>query len=155
MLDEQHVAITDSEWELMRAVWTLHRVSTRQLIDIMQKERHWADSTTKTMLRRLIKKGAITQVGETRPYDYVPAVKEQDSMDTAAQDLFDHMCAMRTGNTLAAVIENRDLSQADIAKLQKILNEKAKTAPEMVACNCLPQGMGADCMTEGGERNGQ
>lgn len=155
MIDEQQIAITDSEWELMRAVWTLKRVSSRQLITIMEEERQWADSTTKTLLRRLIKKGAITPVGDARPYDYVPAVKEQASMDAAAVRLFDQMCAMRAGSAVAAVINSRELSQADIAQLQQILQEKAKTAPQMVACNCLPAGMGENCMSEGDDVDGQ
>lgn len=56
----------------------------------------------------------------------------------AADDLFDHMCAMRAGSTIAGVIQSRELSRADIANLQAILAEKAKTAPEEVQCNCLP-----------------
>ncbi|MZU09605.1 CopY/TcrY family copper transport repressor, partial [Bifidobacterium longum] len=50
----------------------------------------------------------------------------------------DHMCAMRAGSTIAGVIQSRELSRADIANLQAILAEKAKTAPEEVQCNCLP-----------------
>lgn len=154
MIDEQQVAITDSEWDLMRAVWTLKRVTSRQLIEIMETEREWAPSTTKTMLRRLIKKNAISQVGDTRPFDYVPAVREQQSMDAAAVRLFDSMCAMRTGSAVAAVIQSRELSQDDIANLQQILAEKMKTAPKTVACNCLPDG---NCMNmnEGDEHIGQ
>ena len=42
------------------------------------------------------------------------------------------------GSTIAGVIQSRELSRADIANLQAILAEKAKTAPEEVQCNCLP-----------------
>ncbi|MFM9785202.1 CopY/TcrY family copper transport repressor, partial [Streptomyces scabiei] len=45
---------------------------------------------------------------------------------------------MRAGSTIAGVIQSRKLSRADIANLQAILAEKAKTAPEEVQCNCLP-----------------
>ncbi|EDN7766848.1 TPA: CopY/TcrY family copper transport repressor, partial [Listeria monocytogenes] len=73
-----------------------------------------------------------------RPFTYKPVVGEKESMAAAADDLFDHMCAMRAGSTIAGVIQSRELSRADIANLQAILAEKAKTAPEEVQCNCLP-----------------
>ncbi|EEI71493.1 MAG: CopY/TcrY family copper transport repressor [Lactobacillus sp.] len=141
MIDAKDVAISDSEWEVMRAIWTLKHVTSRQLIDVMSSARGWSESTTKTLLHRLITKDAVVRVGDGRPFEYEPAVDERDSMGAAAVNLFDHMCAMRAGDTLVKVIDSRDLSQSDIKKLQTILAEKAKTAPEMVDCNCLPQEM--------------
>ena len=82
MKDPKNVTITDSEWMVMRAIWTMGHATSRELID--------------------------------------------------------HMCAMRAGSTIAGVIQSRELSRADIANLQAILAEKAKTAPEEVQCNCLP-----------------
>ncbi len=146
MIDAKEVAISDSEWEVMRAIWTLKRVTSRELIKVMDESRGWSESTTKTFLHRLVTKNAVHQVDASRPYKYEPAVDERDSMSAAANNLFDHMCAMRAGDTLAKVIQSRDLSQDDIANLQAILAEKAKTAPEVVDCNCLPGGMGQDCM---------
>lgn len=145
MIDAKDVTISDSEWEVMRAIWTLNKVTSRQLIDTMNQARGWSDSTTKTLLHRLIKKHAVSQLGDQRPYEYQAVVGEQDSMAAAATDLFDHMCAMRAGSTIADVIQSREFSQDDIANLQEILAEKAKTAPKTGQCNCLPAGMGADC----------
>ncbi|MDH5106777.1 CopY/TcrY family copper transport repressor [Lentilactobacillus diolivorans] len=145
MIDAKEVTISDSEWEVMRAIWTLKRVTSHELIGLMDKARGWSESTTKTLLNRLIKKNAVQKIGTGRPFSYAPAVGEQDSMTAAANDLFDHMCAMQAGTTLANVIESRDLSQDDIKNLQQILAQKAKTAPEMVECNCLPKDVKQDC----------
>lgn len=138
MIDAKNVTITDSEWEVMRAIWTMGQPTSRELIDAMAELQGWSDSTTKTLLHRLIKKEAVEQVGDTRPYTFEPVVCEKESMSAAADDLFDHMCAMRAGSTIAQVIKTRELSKKDIAELQRILAEKEKTAPDMVQCNCLP-----------------
>ena len=138
MKDPKNVTITDSEWMVMRAIWTMVHATSRELIDAMNELEGWSASTTKTLLHRLIQKQAVTQHGGSRPFTYKPVVGEKESMAAAADDLFDHMCAMRAGSTIAGVIQSRELSRADIANLQAILAEKAKTAPEEVQCNCLP-----------------
>ncbi|GHP14583.1 transcriptional regulator [Lentilactobacillus fungorum] len=138
MIDAKNVTISDSEWEVMRALWTMGKPTSRELIDAMAGLKGWSASTTKTLLHRLIEKGAVNKIGAARPFVYQAEVGEAPSMVAAANDLFDHMCAMRAGATIASVIESRELSKNDIAKLQSILAEKAKTAPEKVECNCLP-----------------
>ncbi len=60
----------------------------------------WSASTTKTLLHRLIQKQAVAQHGGSRPFTYKPVVGEKESMAAAADDLFDHMCAMRAGSTI-------------------------------------------------------
>ena len=51
-------------------------------------------------------------------------------MDQAVDQLFDAMCQMRAGKTIIHLLERSVLSQKDIATMQAILTEKAKTAPE-------------------------
>lgn len=136
MKDPKNATITDSEWMVMRATWTMGHATSRELIDAMNELEGWSASTTKTLLHRLIQKQAVAQHGGSRPFTYKPVVGEKESMAAAADDLFDHMCAMRAGSTIAGVIQSRELSRADIANLQAILAEKAKTAPEEVQCNC-------------------
>ncbi len=45
---------------------------------------------------------------------------------------------MRVGQTLVDLVNQTELSQTDIAALQAVLAEKAKDAPEMVDCDCVP-----------------
>ena len=113
MKDAKNVTITDSEWIVMRAIWTMGHATSRELIDAMNELEGWSASTTKTLLHRLIQKQAVAQHGSSRPFTYKPAVGEKESMAAAADDLFDHMCAMRAGSTIAGVIQSRELSRAD------------------------------------------
>ncbi|QGY94132.1 CopY/TcrY family copper transport repressor [Lactobacillus crispatus] len=136
MKDAKNVTITDSEWMVMKVIWTMGHATSRERIDAMNELEGWSASTTKTLLHRLIQKQAVAQHGGSRPFTYKSVVGEKESM--AADYLFDHMCAMRAGSTIAGVIQSRELSRADIANLQAILAEKAKTAPEEGQCNCLP-----------------
>ena len=56
MKDAKNVTITDSEWMVMRAIWTMGHATSRELIDAMNELEGWSASTTKTLLHRLIQK---------------------------------------------------------------------------------------------------
>ncbi|GAT18070.1 CopY/TcrY family copper transport repressor [Secundilactobacillus silagei] len=130
--------ITPSEWELMRIVWTKGKIYSRELIDLLQEKRSWSDSTIKTLLRRLVKKGLLTTEKKERRFLYTATISETAAMNGSAEQLFDHLCAMKKGATLLNLVEHVTLTQDDIAQLQAALSRKAKTAPKQVDCDCLP-----------------
>ncbi|WP_125981868.1 CopY/TcrY family copper transport repressor [Loigolactobacillus iwatensis] len=130
--------ISDAEWEVMRVIWTLGSATSHTVIEALSEKMGWKAATTKTLLGRLMKKGALTAKKNGRAFTYFPEIPEQEAMDVATISLFDHLCQMRAGATLTALADHVSLSQTDIANLQKLLTEKAKTAPEKVSCNCLP-----------------
>lgn len=142
------IEISQSEWETMRVIWTLNGASSKQIIAILAEKLGWKASTTKTYLGRLVKKGALSTTKNGREYVYQPLIEEQVAMNNATSGLFDHLCQHKVGPTLATLINNVELSQSDIKELINELNQKAKTAPKMVKCNCLPDGCDENCEME-------
>ena len=49
-MDAKNVTITDSEWMVMRAIWTMGHATSRELIDAMNELEGWSASTTKTQV---------------------------------------------------------------------------------------------------------
>lgn len=141
--------ISPAEWRVMRVAWTLGQVTSTQVIEVLTKRIDWKPATIKTLLRRLVKKGALKTIQEGRGFLYTPLIPEQKSMDQAVDQLFDAMCQMRAGKTITHLLERSTLAQEDIATMQRILAEKARTAPAQVPCDCVP-GMAdeACCATE-------
>lgn len=145
MSDAKMPEITPAEWELMRIVWTLGEVTSHQLITLLQRKRDWSESTIKTLLSRLVKKGLLATAKAKRPFLYRATVSELTAMAESADTLFNHLCAMKRGATLKQLVEELPLTQADVASLQAVLAQKAKVAPEVIACDCLPAEMDAQC----------
>lgn len=141
---ETALEITAAEWQVMRIVWTLGQTTSSQVITILQRKKDWKPATVKTLLRRLVTKGALSTTRQGRSFIYKPLVKEQSTMDQVAEDLFDNICERCVGRTLNHVIDHATLSKADIAALQAELAKKEATAPEEVKCNCVP-GMDMKC----------
>jgi len=147
-MDPEKVSeITPSEWEIMRIIWTKGPVHSRELIDLIQRKRDWTESTVKTLLGRLVKKGLLKTDKVDRKFIYSTTVGELEAMNLTSQQLFDHLCAMKKGQTIYNLIEHTELTKTDIERLQTLLQQKAKTAPTMVACDCLPDSAD-DCVCE-------
>lgn len=135
---QTNLDITPAEWQIMRVVWSLRETTSSEIIEVLQRKVDWKPATIKTLLRRLVDKKALGAKKQGRAFLYYPLVAEQATMDGAADGLFNNICERHVGTTLQHVIEQANLSQADIKTLQTLLAHKAITASQEVACNCVP-----------------
>jgi CopY/TcrY family copper transport repressor len=130
----------------MRIVWTSGEIPTRDIIALAQRKRNWSESTIKTLLTRLTKKGFLTATARSRKLFYTAAVPEISAMDDAANELFDHLCSMKKGSAIINLVQHQTMKKSDIYLLQELLAQKLATAPDTIACDCLPDGMsGGNC----------
>lgn len=137
-LQEKESTISDSEWEIMRIIWTLETVSSTKIIQELQAKKDWSESTIKTLLRRLVNKNLLNTTKEGRHFVYSAKVNQAQVMIEAAQELLDRMCNMHKGEVILQLLADSPISKSDLAKMKQIIDQKEKTAPEMVPCNCLP-----------------
>lgn len=131
-------SVSDSEWEVMRIVWTLGNASSSEIITDLQAKKDWTESTIKTLIRRLVEKSWLTTEKDGRRFIYSAAVNQTDMMYKAAQDLLSRMCDMHKGEVILKLIADSPISKGDLAKMTEKISKKEKDAPDMVPCNCLP-----------------
>ena len=48
------VKISDSEWEIMRVIWTLGQTTAQEITQILADSMDWKPATIKTLLGRLV-----------------------------------------------------------------------------------------------------
>ena len=60
---EQHLSISESEWRVMKIVWSNSPQTLPEILDRL-KETGWSKTTIQTYLARLVKKGALTRSEE-------------------------------------------------------------------------------------------
>ena len=135
---EKDQQITPAEWRVMRIVWSLGSTTSREITELLQRRVDWKAATIKTLLHRLVVKGALATEKQGRAFIYRPLVAEQATMSNAADSLLDNICERRVGKTLCHVVEHAELSKNDIKELTAILIKKAPDAPDRVQCNCVP-----------------
>lgn len=130
--------ISDAEWRVMRIVWTLNQADSHTIIQLLAQQHDWKAPTIKTLIGRLVKKGALATTKQGRQYIYTPLIDEQTAMDTALTSELDQMCAMHRGTALTHVVDQLALSHDDVQQLIDHLQKKLPTAPQSVPCDCLP-----------------
>ena len=67
--------ISDTEWEIMRIVWTHHPIAAADIIArLTAADASWHPKTARTLLARLVEKGALDYEERGRSYVYAPRV---------------------------------------------------------------------------------
>lgn len=141
----EQLVISPAEWRVMRIAWSKKAVTSKEVEALLAPATGWKVATVKTLLRRLVQKGALAAERQGRAFVYRPQVGEQETINQAVEDLFASICQMRAGAALVDVVDQIPLSKQDITNLQAALNRRAATAPERVTCNCLPDETDCDC----------
>ena len=130
--------MSPSERQVMRVLWANPSSTSGFIIEQLQKSFPWSESTVKTLIIRLTKKGYIQIDNRKKPFHYSATILEKEQLDQETDALLEQVCHKQNGNLLNTLINKATLSQDDIQILVNALKEKAATAPTSVACNCLP-----------------
>ena len=116
--------ISETEWEIMRVVWARNPVTAAEIIDELSKsDPTWHPVTAKTLLNRLVKKGALGYDLDGRAYVYRALVRERDCVNAVSSSFLDRVFGGSLSTMVAHVVENRKLSPKQVKELRKMLDE--------------------------------
>src|SRR5687768_1699797 len=68
--------ISAAEWKVMRVLWDQHPLPAYDIVKALEASESWAPNTIKTLLNRLVKKGALKAAPYKNLFIYSPAVEE-------------------------------------------------------------------------------
>lgn len=114
---------TEVEWRLMRAIWKRNPASARDVMENLDGEPEWAYSTVKTMLARLVEKGALSQRMRANTTLYTPLITHQQARRSAFRSLLDTAFEGAFGPLLHFMMTEKKLSAKDKQELRRMLNE--------------------------------
>lgn len=119
--------ISETEWEVMKSVWRQSPVSAGQVIEALQEtDPSWHEQTVKTLLNRLIKKGALGYRREGRAYWYRPLVSEAECIKAATESFLERVFGGSLQPLLAHFVESHPLSGKEINELTRLLKGKER-----------------------------
>ncbi len=118
------INLSDSEWKLMNRLWEHSPMTIMELTAALKSDTGWSKNTVITMLSRLEAKGAIRHEEGVRAKQYFPAMIREDAALAETESFLDKVYGGSLGLMMSAMVENRALTEADIAELSAIL-EKA------------------------------
>src|ERR1700677_5180965 len=83
--------ISDAEWEVMKIFWRQAPCTAQDVVNSLAETKHWGAATIKTLINRLVRKGALSFEKKGRSYLYVPAVSEIHCRGIAATSFLDRV----------------------------------------------------------------
>ena len=75
----------------MKVLWNRAPLSASDIVEALCQVEPWHPKTVKTLLNRLVKKGALDFTPEGRAYSYHPLVTEAECATTASEAFLDRV----------------------------------------------------------------
>lgn len=122
----ESAALSPAEWEVMKTLWDGGPLDARGVFAALPGGHNWAFQTVKTLLSRMVVKGAVAydQVGNS--YLYRAAVAREELTRHEVQSVLDRVVGTAVSPVLAHFIDEANLSNEEIQKLKRLLDEKRK-----------------------------
>jgi BlaI family penicillinase repressor len=117
------IPISEAESMVMTVLWQRSPMSAEEVVAALAERQDWQEATVKTLLNRLLNKGAIEAVKDGRRYLYSPVLRREDWVLDESEGLLSRLFGGRVAPLVAHFSEHRKLSAEDIAELRKLLEE--------------------------------
>jgi BlaI family penicillinase repressor len=116
--------ISDTEWEIMRIVWAHHPITANEIVEhLVLHDATWHPVTAKTLLNRLVKKGALGFDQEGRAYVYRPLVDERDCVALETHSFLDRVFAGSLKTMVSHFVEEKKLTPGQLTELRRMLEQ--------------------------------
>ena len=108
----------------MKVVWRDGPCQAQVVIDALSEPNEWSASTVKTLLNRLLRKGALTHEKSGKAYVYAAAFSEAQCRADAIESFVERVFDGALSPLLAHFAGTRKkLRKEDIAELENLLRE--------------------------------
>lgn len=113
--------ISEAESMVMDVLWRRSPLSAEDVVAALTPHQDWQEATIKTLLNRLLNKGAIEATKDGRRYLYSPVLRREDWVLDESESLLSRLFDGRVAPLVAHFSRHRKLTEDDIAELRRLL----------------------------------
>lgn len=119
----QPVPISEAESIVMEVVWAKNPILTEDVVAALEHHGKWQEATVKTLLNRLLKKGALKARKDNRRYLYSPVLTRDQWLATESHGFLDRLFGGRVAPFVSHFSQQKKLSKKDIEDLKRLIQE--------------------------------
>jgi BlaI family penicillinase repressor len=120
--------ISESEWAVMEVLWDSSPRSAPDVAKALKKQTGWAENTVRTLITRLVEKGALQVSDETiSPKLYSPAVKREACVKAESESFMERIFKGAAKPLLVHFAKNARLTPDEVKELKKLLDQSTDT----------------------------
>jgi BlaI family transcriptional regulator, penicillinase repressor len=113
--------ISEAESVVMEVLWQRSPQTSEEVLAVLGERQRWQEATVKTLLNRLLNKGAIEAQKDGRRYLYSPRLRREDWVMGESESLLARLFDGRVAPLVAHFSQQRKLSAADVAELRRLI----------------------------------
>jgi BlaI family penicillinase repressor len=115
--------VSEAESVVLEALWVKSPMTTEEVVAALKSQRDWQEPTIKTLLSRLLKKGAISAKRDGRRYLYSPVLRREDWLLRESEGLLARLFGGRIAPLVAHFSKQKKLTRRDLAELKRLIAE--------------------------------
>lgn len=116
-------SISEAESAVLMVLWDGGPATAEDVLAALATLRGWQASTVKTLLGRLLKKGAVRAEKDGRRFIYSPALTREEWLSQESESLLNRLYGGRVAPLVAHFSRHRKLSERDIRELKRLVQE--------------------------------
>jgi BlaI family penicillinase repressor len=117
--------LAQSEWNVMRTLWASpDPMPASEVIEALSGKTAWHPRTIKTLLGRLVRKGALGFKTRGKAYLYYPRVSESDCLKAEGARFLRKCFDGALQPMLAHFVRNYRLSPSDMDELKRVIEQQ-------------------------------
>jgi BlaI family transcriptional regulator, penicillinase repressor len=124
--------ISDAEWEVMKVVWeSPGPLTAGEVVQRLEDSTHWRPRTIKTLLARLVQKGAVRAEpapDAARTFLYRAAVSRDACVRQESRSFLSRVFDGAVTPALLHFLESAKLTRSEIEQLRDVLDREAGAA---------------------------
>lgn len=117
------ISITESEWKVMEVLWEKSPVSLKEILNVLKVKTPWSTTTVRTLLVRLMDKGAVEADKATTNFKYYPLIEKEVCQIQETKNLLDRVFNGSIGALVSTLVKESDLTQEDQEELMNIISK--------------------------------
>ena len=120
------IKISQAEWEVMTMAWNKSPIAASEIVEQLAPKNDWHPRTIRTLLSRLVGKGALRAMLEGKRYLYQPKVTMEECVHHESRSFAERVFGGAPASMLINLVRHSEFSAEEIKQLRKILSEKEK-----------------------------
>jgi BlaI family transcriptional regulator, penicillinase repressor len=116
--------ISDAEWAVMQVVWRRESVGAAEVIGQILPETDWNHRTVRTLLNRLVDKGALGAELRDGRNVYRANVTQQECVREESRSFLDKVFRGNAAEMLFHFVKNEEIPPDELQQLKALLDEK-------------------------------
>src|ERR1700752_4281552 len=116
--------ISDSEWDVMEPIWAAGACTAADVIRTLRATHAWNHSTVRTLLARLVEKGALAYEVNGSRYIYRAAVSRRQCVRQEGRSFLEKAFGGDVAALVAHFVAEAPLDRKQIQQLRHLLAQK-------------------------------